>query len=113
MPETQTQGLARLSAALQEFHKIDDELTVNNLLTFILTAQEPGITQPDLQARVGMSQSGIGRSIAVLSKFVGFNQPGHDLLDAVQNPRDRRHKIVGLTTKGERLATKLTKLMEG
>lgn len=106
-------NLDRLMQALVEFHKLDPEMTVNRLLIYLNAAINPGHKQTELEGLTGLQQSGASRAVATLSKFQGFNQPGLDLVESMSNPQDRRHKVVGLTPKGERLATKLDKIISG
>ena len=103
----------KLAAVLSEFQRLDPEITVNRLLLYVHTASKPGIRQMELEGITGLAQSSCSRAIATLSKFQGFNQAGLDLVEAVPNPQDRRHKLVALTSKGQLLAARLRQIIGG
>ena len=49
---------------------------------------------------VFMSQSLCSRTVAALSKWQRRGTPGLDLIEAIEDPRERRRKIMYLTPKG-------------
>jgi ATP-dependent exoDNAse (exonuclease V) alpha subunit len=81
------------------------------ILTFLLVAQNPGIKVGELVTRLDIAQSSTSRNVAYLSKWRAYQEEGHDLIEAVEDPRDRRTKTVNLTAKGRRLAEKLAKVI--
>jgi DNA-binding MarR family transcriptional regulator len=69
-------------------------------------AREPGLTMQTLAKRTGLAQSSCSRNVAMLSLWHRLKKPGFDLVESVDDPRERRRKIIFLTLKGQRLVTK-------
>jgi DNA-binding MarR family transcriptional regulator len=67
----------------------------------------------DLAQRLGIAQSSASRNIAALSRWHSFGKDGHDLVEAREDPRERRRKIVSLTPRGRHLVATLRALIAG
>ena len=74
-------------------------------------AQNEGMSIRDLSDRLGIAQSSSSRNVAALSKWHSFGKAGHDLIQAVEDPRERRRKILTLTPKGHDLVDQLASLL--
>lgn len=77
------------------------DMPVQQILTLLAVALEPGLTMATLGERVGMSQSSCSRNVMALSDWSRHRVPGLGLVEARDDPRERRRKIVNLTAKGE------------
>lgn len=97
---------------IEEFRKIDPEMRLQMVATFMTVANEEGITMKELGARLGISQSSCSRNVAALAQQHWLNKPGHDLLIATEDPDERRRKILKLTAKGRRVAEAISKIWE-
>jgi DNA-binding MarR family transcriptional regulator len=97
----------------EELRKVDSDMPLQMAATFVMVANNEGITMKDLGQRLGMAQSTCSRNVAALSKVHRLNKPGHDLLYATEDPAERRRKIVKLTPKGKRVAESILEIMEG
>src|SRR5690606_26063331 len=97
---------------LKELRELDPEMPLQMATTFILVASSPGITMKDLSPQLGFSQASCSRNIAALSKVHRHNKPGHGLVYAIEDPVERRRKIVKLTARGEKLAARLRHIIE-
>lgn len=73
----------------------------------LAVALQPGLRMEDLSKRTGLAQSSCSRNIAALSKWHRLGKEGFDLVEAVDDPRERRRKIVYLTPKGVRVVNKV------
>ena len=104
-------GLEGLAAAIKVFRELDAEMPAQTILTFLLVAQNPGIKVGELVTRLDIAQSSTSRNVAYLSKWRAFEEEGHDLIEAVEDPKDRRTKVVNLTAKGKRLAEKVARVV--
>lgn len=98
---------------LEELRKLDPEMQLQTAQTFMCVALRPGITMKEIGDKLGLSQSSCSRNVAALSKWHRLNKPGHNLVVAVEDPMERRRKVVNLTQDGERMARNIKALLEG
>lgn len=103
----------RLMRALEVFRELDPDMPIQYALSFLTLARNPGLSIRDLSERLGIAQSSASRNVAALSEWHSFRKPGHDLIQAKEDPRERRRKIVTLTRKGEALLARLEVVMDG
>lgn len=85
---------------LEAFRKLDPDLPIQYALSFMTIAQSEGISIGELAERLGIAQSSASRNVAALSKWHSFGKAGLDLVQAQEDPRERRRKIVTLTDQG-------------
>jgi DNA-binding MarR family transcriptional regulator len=95
-----------LFAAIRE---VDPYIPTQTAECLLVVAAQPGITMQKLSESTGLAQSSCSRNVAMLSKYHRLGKEGYDLVEAVDDPRERRRKIVFLTTKGQRLINKALK----
>src|SRR4051812_48761823 len=100
MSQANRKGLGRLQEAIEVLRKLDPEMPAQTAVTFLIVAQEPGIGMAELAERLGIAQSSTSRNVAYLSRWRAYEKPGHNLVEASENPQDRRAKVVDLTPKG-------------
>lgn len=96
------------------FRDLDPEIQAQTVLTYLLVAAAPDKEPPsmkELERRLGISSSSVSRNVAALSEMHRLGKPGHDLVEAYEDPMDRRNKLVRLTPKGRTLALRLADLM--
>ncbi|GBL46900.1 hypothetical protein SFMTTN_2727 [Sulfuriferula multivorans] len=62
---------------------------------------------PELESAVGVSQATISRNVAKLGDGVTFKEKGAGLVEAYEDPKYRRRKLVKLTPKGRRVVDEL------
>jgi len=103
----------RLMRALEVFRELDPDMPIQYALSFLTLARNPGLSIRDLSERLGIAQSSASRNVAALSEWHSFRKPGHNLIKAKEDPRERRRKIVTPTKKGEALLTRLEAIMNG
>lgn len=107
-PET----LDPLVRVLEALRTLDPDLPIQYALSFLTIAQNEGLSIRDLSERLGIAQSSASRNVAALSKWHSFGKAGHDLVQAEEDPRERRRKIITLTERGRELATQLSDLIQ-
>lgn len=108
-----TKNLALISRVLTELRKIDPEMPIQVASVFLEVAlSENPISMSDLGTRAGIAQSSVSRNVATLGKVNRFHQPGHDLLEAHEDPVERRRKLVTLTAKGRMVAQSISEIVE-
>ncbi|GGX91321.1 hypothetical protein GCM10007160_18530 [Litchfieldella qijiaojingensis] len=104
-------GMMRVCQILEEFRQIYPDMQTQTAVFFVTIAMNPGITMKELMERTGTVQSTCSRNVSLLSEWLKHNKPGYGLVQAMEDPVERRRKIVKLTPKGERLAAQLDYLV--
>ena len=90
----------RLMAVIEIARAEDPVMPIQMLQTLLAVARQPGITMQELGEILGTSQASCSRNVAALGKWHKFGEPGLDLVDAIEDPVERRRKIIFLTPKG-------------
>lgn len=106
-------ALPTLIRVLEEFRTLDPDLPIQYALSFLTLAQNEGLSMGELAQRLAIAQSSASRNIAALSDWHSFGKPGLGLVEAREDPRERRRKLVSLTAKGHAFLHRLTALMVG
>lgn len=91
----------------------DEQMQMQTAQVFIAIAMTPGITSQKIAQAVGLSQSSVSRNTAALGEWHRLGKPGHNLIEAVEDPRERRRKIHFLTAKGRTVAAKVIEAVTG
>lgn len=103
--------LIKLSNTLEEFRKFDSEIQAQTMLAFLYTARMDLGGSPasikEVGEYLGLTSASASRNIAVLSKWSRHGKPGHDLVEAIENPEYRSQKLIRLTSKGRRVIKSL------
>ncbi|WP_019025376.1 MULTISPECIES: MarR family winged helix-turn-helix transcriptional regulator [unclassified Thioalkalivibrio] len=96
-----------IAKVIHEFRKHDPQMPMQTAAIFLEVAARPGITMKDLGSRLGVAQSTCSRNVSALSRMSRNDNPGLDLVEAREDPSERRRKQVWLTPKGKLLALSL------
>lgn len=102
-----TEAAHSLVRVCDVFRGIDEEMPIQTVKTFLLVAANPGIGIVDIQKHLDVSSATASRNVARLGQVKGKGQAGHGLVQAAENPMDRRFKRVRLTERGEALLNRL------
>lgn len=86
---------------------LDADMPINQATCFCWIVLNEGRTQVELRQDLEMASSTSSRSLAALSKVHRLGKPGLDLIEWVENPEDRRAKLLFLSTRGRRLVEQL------
>lgn len=98
-----------LIAGLQSAREnLDPEMPIQMLLMYLYVARYPGITMKDMGNRMDLSQASCSRNVAALSKVHRLGKPGLDVVEAHEDPVERRRKVTNLTPRGKRVLEALT-----
>lgn len=106
-----TRPLWQLFKAIEEFRRFDAEIPTQTVNTFLYVATHEGCTMKDVADALGVAQSTMSRNVATLDRINRHHQPGLDLVRAVEDPAERRRKIISLTPKGRQLTARLNELV--
>jgi len=93
---------------LEGFREIDPEIPIQTAAMLLLVAINPGITMKEMGERLEISQASCSRNVAALSRKHRLEKPGYNLVRAVEDPAERRRKIVKLTPRGREVIAKLS-----
>lgn len=107
MAQNDRNELRRLYQVLLALHNVDADMTMNQVVCFAWIALHEGRTQVELRQALDMASSTSSRSLAALSKVHRLGKPGLGLIEWVENPEDRRAKLIYLTPQGKRLVESL------
>ena len=66
------------------------------------------IKMAEIAEELGLSQSTVSRNVAYLGDWNRHKTKGHQLVEAFEDPMERRRKLVRLTAKGKRFVNELT-----
>src|ERR1700761_2752142 len=110
---TEGDEIATVVRVLEAFRRFDPDMPIQYALSFLTIAQHEGMSMGELAQHLGIAQSSASRNIAALSKWHSFGKAGHDLVEAHEDPRERRRKLVQLTPKGRRLIAMLKAIVAG
>lgn len=86
---------------LARFRDIDGDMPVQQMVVLAWVGLNEGKTQRDLRAALDMASSTSSRNLAALSKVHRLGKAGLGLIDWIENPEDRRAKLIYLTPKGK------------
>jgi DNA-binding MarR family transcriptional regulator len=88
--------------AVDQLKLIDPDMAPQMVATFLAVASAPsnGILLRELRELLGFTGATISRNVAALGRTHRRGMPGHDLVEAYENPLNQSQKIVRLTSKG-------------
>ena len=109
---TETRTLIR---ALEEFHKVDPDITLPSILTFLYIHERDGESenQSYAQDRLGMSMATVSRAVSHWAQFKRKRVEGLNMLESIPDPEDRRYKVVTLKRSGLEFIQKVISAMNG
>src|SRR5690349_16425237 len=94
-----------LEAVVATLRQIDPDMSIQTLHTLMLVAIRPRPLH-ELSKLVGVANSSLSLHLVILGRFKNV---GPGLVDARENPDNRREKIISLTPKGEQLMETLAR----
>lgn len=106
-------SLMGLYHAAKEICGDDVYFTVHQIEVFLLIAEHDGeMPMLKLIEISGLPKTSISRVMNVLGRYGSVKKEGRGLVDLLEDPEDRRRKIVRLTPKGRKLVDKLKRILE-
>lgn len=94
------EAVATVTKVMAAFRALDPDLPIQYALSFLTIAENEGLSIGELAERLGIAQSSASRNVAALSRWHSFGKAGLDLVQAVEDPSERRRKVVTLTDRG-------------
>jgi DNA-binding MarR family transcriptional regulator len=98
-----------LRAELEEFQKINPEVNVTAMLIFLFIAQRGITTQKDIEVSLGLTNATASRGVSWWCDVKRHGKEGAGMVERMEDPRDRRYKLVRLTKEGSEFYNKIKK----
>lgn len=96
-----------LMSALTELRDLDMDMPIAQALSLLLIAKHEGLSLSELAKKAGVGMASASRYVAAFGKPPKAGAKGHGLVTAVEDPNERRKKIINLTPKGRTFVAKL------
>lgn len=110
-PVSKLSRLATFHRVIDHFRMMHNEFPPQLMQLLVQIALNPNSTMSRLAERTSMGLPQVSRHVERLgARWNG--EKGHELAFAVENPENRREKLVKLTPKGERFVQTLLELLE-
>jgi DNA-binding MarR family transcriptional regulator len=93
---------------VHNFRKLNSEMPIAQAYCLLLIAQYEGLSLKELADRADVGMATASRYVAELGKVGLKGKEGMALIDAVEDPMERRKKIIRLTPKGKTFVSKIT-----
>lgn len=97
---------------LEEFRKLNQDITANQILAFLHIAINPGISQRELMDKTGLADATVSRMMAVLSGRGVRGRPGLGVIEIGQMPGDFRTTAQRLSNKGRHVFNSLRSIVQ-
>lgn len=98
----------QLTEALATLKTLDADMPVSQALSLLLIANNEGLSLKELAQKTGIGMASASRYVSSFGKATKPGSKGLGLVAAVEDPQERRKKIITLTPKGRALVDKLT-----
>ena len=97
---------------IERFRELDAEMQAQSIAVLLKVAKHPvPIKMGEIAAELGLSQSTVSRNVAYLGDWNRHKKDGFKLLEAFEDPMERRRKLVRLTPKGARFIKSLSDIL--
>lgn len=103
----------RLALVIDEFRKVSQDITANQMLVLLRVGERPNITQKELAELTQLRDGTISRICALMSERGHQGREGLNVIDIHSIPGDYRSKGQSLVGNGKRLYSSLRNLMTG
>jgi DNA-binding MarR family transcriptional regulator len=105
--------VGRLARVIDEFRKINQDITANQMLVLLRIGEQPGITQRELSERTQLRDGTISRICALMSERGHQGREGLNVVEIRPVPDNYRSKGQHLIGNGKRLYTSIKHMMAG
>lgn len=94
--------LGEALSLLRAIKQVDGEMPLQQLhCLFLIAEAEEGLSLSDLAKKADIGLATASRYVAALGKINRHKEEGLKLIEAFENPMERRKKIIRLTPKGK------------
>lgn len=101
--------IVELAEAMGLLHNIREysDMPISQAYALLLIARYEGLSVKDLAHRADIGMATASRYVSQFGKMVRPGEPGMGLVEAADDPMERRKKIIKLTPKGRQVVAKL------
>jgi DNA-binding MarR family transcriptional regulator len=107
----ENEWINRLALVIDEFRKISQDITANQMLVLLRIGEQPGITQNKLAELTGLRDGTISRICALMSERGHQSREGLNVISINPVPGDYRAKGQKLVGDGRRMFNSVKNLM--
>jgi DNA-binding MarR family transcriptional regulator len=102
-------GVTATMCALEVFwkHTGSTDTPLSQVLTFLNVAFRGEMAMADLATQTGVVLSSVSRNVAKIGPGANPSEPGLGLVEAFEDPWNRKRKLVRLSNKGKKLAERI------
>ena len=107
---TMTNSGLNLLKIIEEMRKFDTQIEAQAIAVFFYVAihgGKEGVSMQTISEELDIAQSSVSRNVYKLGDINRHKQIGIRLLEAFEDPMERRRKLVRLTSKGKRVHSTL------
>lgn len=90
-----------LRKEIEVFAKVNPEINATAILIFLFVAQRGICTQKDVEVNLGLSNATASRAVSWWTTFKRRGEEGVGYIERMEDPRDRRYKLLQLTKTGK------------
>ena len=109
---TKGYNLLRIIEEMRKFDPLLESQAIAIFFVVCLEGGKDGISMQDISEKLDLAQSTVSRNVFKLSFTNRHRERGIDLLEAFEDPMERRRKLVKLTAKGRRVYETLSELVK-
>jgi DNA-binding MarR family transcriptional regulator len=109
MSNEKPKGVTATMCALEVFwkHTGSTDTPLSQVLTFLNVAWRGEVSMADLADQTGVVLSSVSRNVAKIGPGPNPSEPGLGLVEAFEDPWNRKRKLVRLSKKGLKLAERI------
>ncbi len=91
---------------IENFRKFDADIQSQTIAVFLYVGiheGNEGVPMTKIATELNMAQSSVSRNVSLLSKWRWSRKEGLNFVEALEDPMERRRKLVKLTNRGKKL----------
>nr|BAR25367.1 Transcriptional regulators (MarR) [uncultured Mediterranean phage uvMED] len=91
---------------IDTFRKYDADIHSQTIAVFLFVGRHEaneGVPMTKIAKDLNMAQSSVSRNVSLLSKWTWSRKEGLNFVEALEDPMERRRKLVKLTNRGKKL----------